>query len=162
MRRPPAERRLDAGVKRKAVDGPTEVAWLQKRRRDVAAAALRRIGGAMRATPLLVAGTGRLCTTLMRACPDVVAKTGAEGVFVAILPELRLGLAVKIEDGAGRAAEAAVAALLVRLGALPADHPATRRRLDAAQVNCRGTVTGTLRAAEGFPGGFPGGLPATP
>ena len=35
----------------------------------------------------------------------------ADGVFVAIIPERRMGLALKITDGAGRASEAAVAAL---------------------------------------------------
>ena len=50
----------------------------------------------------------------------VAIKTGAEGVFVAIIPERRMGLALKITDGAGRASEAAVAALLVRHALAPA------------------------------------------
>jgi hypothetical protein len=40
-------------------------------------------------------------------------------------------------------------ALLVRLGALDADHPATRKRLNAVQTNWRGTETGILRLADG-------------
>ena len=39
-------------------------------------------------------------------------KNGAEGVFVAIIPEKKSALAVKIIDGASRAAEVAIAALL--------------------------------------------------
>ena len=42
-------------------------------------------------------------------------KNGAEGVFVAIIPELKSALAVKIIDGAKRAAEVAIAGLLSEL-----------------------------------------------
>lgn len=112
--------------------------------REAAAARLRQ---AMAAHPELVAGEGRACTELMRAMGGGVAiKTGAEGVFVAMLPEARLGVALKIADGATRAAEATIAAVLVRLGVLAADHPATRRFLDAPIVNCRGITTGYVRA----------------
>ncbi len=115
--------------------------------------AAHRLVGAMTAFPELVAGEGRACTELMRAMGGRAAvKTGAEGVFVAILPEQRLGIALKIADGATRASECAIAALLVRLGVLEADHPATRRRLNALQRNWRGLETGVLRAAEGFAG----------
>ena len=42
-------------------------------------------------------------------------KNGAEGVFVAIIPEKKSALAVKIIDGAARAAEVAIAGLLSEL-----------------------------------------------
>ena len=42
-------------------------------------------------------------------------KNGAEGVFVAIIPEKKSALAVKIVDGAARAAETAIAGLLSEL-----------------------------------------------
>ena len=42
-------------------------------------------------------------------------KNGAEGVFVAIIPEKKSALAVKIIDGASRAAEVAIAGLLSEL-----------------------------------------------
>jgi len=73
------------------------------------AAACGRIVGAMMAHPDLVAGSGRACTMLMRDNPDIAVKTGAEGVYIAILPQLGLGAALKIDDGATRAAETAVA-----------------------------------------------------
>ena len=44
------------------------------------------------------------------------AKSGAEGVFCAALPETGLGLAVKADDGAGRAAQVMIAALIQRFG----------------------------------------------
>ena len=45
----------------------------------------------------------------------VFFKNGAEGVFVAIIPELKSALAVKIMDGASRAAEVAIAGLISEL-----------------------------------------------
>ena len=118
--------------------------------RDRAMFALTR---AMAAYPELVAGEQRAGTELMRAMRGRVAiKTGAEAVYVAIVPEKRMGIALKIVDGGTRGAEAAIAALLVRLGVLDAGHPATLKRLDAVQRNLRGLETGILRAASGFPG----------
>ena len=67
-------------------------------------AACREICGAMSAHPQLVAGSGRPCTAIMTAAPEVVVKTGAEGVYAAALPALGLGLALKVEDGGGRRA----------------------------------------------------------
>ncbi|MGB8813444.1 MAG: asparaginase [Paracoccaceae bacterium] len=113
--------------------------------------AAHRLTRAMARYPELVAGEGRACTELMRAMGGRVAiKTGAEAVFVAIVPEKGLGVAVKIVDGGTRASEAVVAALLVRMGVLEAEHPATRKRLNAVQTNCRGFETGIVRLAEGF------------
>ena len=115
------------------------------------ARAAHRLAGAMRTYPELVAGEGRACTELMRAMAGRVAiKTGAEGVFVAIVPERRMGIALKIVDGASRASEAVIAALLVRLGVLEAEHPATRKRLGAVQRNWRGFETGIVKLAPGF------------
>lgn len=118
--------------------------------RDRAAVRLRQ---AMAAHPEFVAGEGRACTELMRAMGGRVAlKTGAEAVFVAILPDQKLGIALKIVDGATRASEAAICGLLVRLGVLEPDHPATRKRLNGVQRNWRGLETGTIRLASGFAG----------
>ncbi|MDW4498154.1 asparaginase [Sulfitobacter sp. D35] len=108
-----------------------------------------RLHEAMRAHPDLVAGEGRACTELMRAMDGKVAiKTGAEAFFVAILPEQKLGVALKILDGGTRAAECAIAAILVRLGVLDAEHPATRKYLDATLRNRRGIDVGSIRAAD--------------
>ena len=114
-------------------------------------AAMHRLTRAMGAHPELVAGEGRACTELMRAMGGKVAiKTGAEAVFVAILPEKGLGIALKVLDGATRASEAAIAHLLVRAGVLEAGHPATIKRLNPVQKNCRGIETGEIRVAPGF------------
>lgn len=106
---------------------------------------------AMREHPALVAGEGRACTELMRAMNGKVAlKTGAEGFFIAILPEQRMGIALKAACGTTRAAECAIAALLVRLGVLDADHPATQKRMNAPILNRRDIVTGVLKPAAGL------------
>ncbi|RJE82338.1 asparaginase [Paracoccus onubensis] len=114
--------------------------------------AMRRLVEAMRKYPEMVAGEGRACTTLMRAMRGRVAvKTGAEGVFVAILPEQGLGVAVKALDGATRASEAAITALLVHLGVLDAKDPVVSALLTGPVRNWRGIVTGEMRTAKGFP-----------
>jgi L-asparaginase II len=109
------------------------------------AQAQQRLTQAMIAHPDLVAGEGRACTELMRACEGRAAlKTGAEGFFVGILPEQGLGIALKIADGATRASEAVVAALLVKLGVLDAGHPVAQRLSSGVQRNWRGLVTGRI------------------
>jgi L-asparaginase II len=107
--------------------------------------AARRIIGAMIKHPELMSGTGRACATLIRAGGGCVAvKTGAEGFFGGWLPEHGLGIAIKIDDGAGRAAETAIAAVLERLGLLG---EAARGILRAPVLNTRGTVVGERRPA---------------
>lgn len=107
-----------------------------------------RLRTAMTLHPDLVAGEGRACTNLMRAMGGKVAiKTGAEAFFIAIIPELKMGVALKIEDGGTRAAECAIAAILVKLGVLEADHPETLKYLNAPIRNRRDLVTGAVRAA---------------
>lgn len=114
--------------------------------------AMGRLVAAMTAHPELVAGEGRACTAIMRATGGRVAvKTGAEAVFVAILPERGLGVALKVEDGGTRASEAAIVALLVHLGALDAADPVVETYLTGPQRSWRGIETGGLRTAPGFP-----------
>ena len=76
--------------------------------------AVRRIRDAMRAHPFMVGGTGRFDTRLMEET-ELVAKSGAEGVFAAGSPE-GWGLALKISDGAGRAVAPVALAALSRRG----------------------------------------------
>ncbi|MCK6425856.1 MAG: asparaginase [Burkholderiaceae bacterium] len=86
---------------------------------DLALAA-RRLRAAIARAPQMVAGRGRFDTRLMQRLGErVCCKVGAEGVYAAALPELGLGVALKIDDGQGaRAAEvvmATVVAALLRL-----------------------------------------------
>jgi L-asparaginase II len=72
---------------------------------------------AMRAHPFLVAGTNRMCTAVLDAVPGVVIKIGAEGMFCGSLLDEGMGFALKVRDGAVRAADAAVLETLRTLGA---------------------------------------------
>jgi len=86
---------------------------------EARAAASRRIAQAMTAHPELVGGSGCFDTRMMTAGNGAfVTKTGAEGVYAGILPRLGYGIALKIDDGATRAAETTMAALLKHYGEL--------------------------------------------
>jgi L-asparaginase II len=116
---------------------------------DARARAMVALRQAMAAHPEMVAGEGRACTELMRAMDGVAIKTGAEAVFVAILPRSGRGIALKIVDGGTRAAEAAIIALLVREGELDPAHPAAVKRLGPMK-NWRGLTVGETRLGPGF------------
>ncbi|SFJ12379.1 asparaginase [Jannaschia pohangensis] len=112
--------------------------------------AMARLTHAMGAFPEMVAGEGRACTDLMRAMKGKGAvKTGAEAVFVAILPELDRGIALKIVDGTTRASEAVIAALLSRIGALDAKDPVVERLTMGPIRNRRDMVTGRYNVVLG-------------
>jgi L-asparaginase II len=116
------------------------------------AVAATRLVDAMRTYPEMVAGETRACTELMRAMDGKVAiKTGADGVFIAIIPEKKLGVALKIADGATRGSECAIAAILIQLGVLDPNHPATLKRHNARVMNWRGVDCGVIQPAAGFP-----------
>jgi len=117
------------------------------------AAAARRVLGAMAEEPFLVAGTDRFCTKVMEVVgAKVMLKTGAEGVYAAALPTLGLGVALKIDDGAGRAAEAAMGQILRHLKLLTADEESALAESLAPPVHNRaGRETGRIRVADDSP-----------
>jgi L-asparaginase II len=93
----------------------------------------------------MVAGTGRFDSRLMTALgARVFSKSGAEGVFCAAIPELGLGLAVKCDDGAGRAAEVVTAALIERL--LPDLGDAIDELARPTLTNWNGIAVGGMRS----------------
>ena len=74
-----------------------------------------RVAAAMRAHPQLVRGPGAPDTRLMELAPGWTAKGGAEGLLCAA-SGAGVGVALKVEDGAGRAVGPALAAFLSGLG----------------------------------------------
>jgi L-asparaginase II len=118
-------------------------------------AACDRVRRAMAAHPRLTSGTGTFCTRVIQTTAGrALVKSGAEGVFAAAFPELGLGCALKAEDGAARAAEAAIAYLLARLEVLSdADSAALADLLDTPVVNRAGRTVGRIRATEGHGAG---------
>ncbi len=111
------------------------------------AKAAGRLLSACMAEPFLVAGTGKADVALMQVAPGrIFVKTGAEGVYCAALPEFGLGIALKCDDGASRAAEVMIAAVLAKL--LHSDEALAARLMQLAHppVESRvGAKVGTLR-----------------
>jgi len=113
------------------------------------AAAAARIRAACAAQPYYVAGTGRFCSEIMkRFGARVLVKTGAEGVFCGALPEQGLGIALKCDDGATRAAEVAMAATIERLLPLSEEERGALARFVRPTLrNWNGIEVGALRPA---------------
>jgi len=113
-------------------------------------AAMVRIGKAMAAHPFLVAGSGRFTTVLTEVTKDrVFMKGGAEGVFCAALPQQKLGIAIKIDDGAGSAAEVAMGAMLRRFGTISEAEAANLAGvLEPKVFNWARAAVGQIRPAE--------------
>ncbi|NLH81001.1 MAG: asparaginase [Phyllobacteriaceae bacterium] len=112
------------------------------------AAAAARLLAAARAHPFMIAGTGRVCTDLIEAYGGrIYVKVGAEGVYVASLPEEGLAVALKCADGATRAAEVAVATIVAALTGRLED-PALARFLRPPIEDRNGATVGELRCAS--------------
>ena len=110
------------------------------------AAACRRISDACWAHPDLVAGPGALVTLILqRFAGKVLVKSGAEGVYCGAFAEHGLGFALKIDDGAKRAAEAALVALIAHY------YPAAKSLGPSSTLtNWRGLEVGEMRAGRAF------------
>ena len=111
------------------------------------AEAASRLYQAMAAHPDLIGGTDRFDTRIGRAAAGaLVTKGGAEAVHMAILAKAGLGIALKIDDGARRGAECAMAALLRRFADPPADLAhVLSAYAEAAVRNTAGARVGTIR-----------------
>ena len=94
-----------------------------------------RVAAAMRRHPELIRGEGAPDTRLMQLRPRWVAKGGAEGLLCAADGQ-GMGVALKVEDGAGRATGPALAAFLEG----PEEMTVTELR------NSRGEVVGEILA----------------
>lgn len=113
-----------------------------------AADAPRTVRTAMMRHPELVGGAYRLCTEAMRAYPgQVLAKVGAAGVYGAALPELGLGIGIKVHDGDARATMVALVAVMTQLGLEPAPRTTLARFAEFPILNTLRRRVGTLRAA---------------
>lgn len=97
--------------------------------------------------PFFMSGSDSLDMPLMQAAPGrIFVKSGAEGMFCAALPELGLGVALKCDDGAGRAGDAMIAAVLARL--LRVDVELSAKLTEMAQPvvpSRRGAPVGLIR-----------------
>jgi L-asparaginase II len=125
---------------------------------SVRAGAAARLLAACARKPWHVAGTGRFCTDIMHTLGErALVKTGAEGVLCGALRELGLGIAIKCDDGAGRAAEAIMAATIAHFLPHNDQEGATLERFARPTLrNWNGIEVGALRVSEAISGG---GLP---
>ena len=63
-------------------------------------AACKLISEAVTSYPFMVAGSSRYCTELMETTgKKIIGKTGADGVYCLAIPEHKLGICIKIDDG---------------------------------------------------------------
>jgi len=125
---------------------------------DEYARAARVVVSSMQAHPEMVAGTEGFCTRLMALlAPAIVAKGGAEGVYCLGHTRGKWGLALKVEDGSGRARAPVVVAILKELGVW---RPGAAEELEwyrtPAVRNHAGSIVGSIEAA--LPEGFAGAL----
>jgi len=126
------------------VDGcgvPTFVAPLRALARGLLAVDGGMESEAMRAHPFLVAGTDRLDTDLMAAAPQVLIKSGAEGL--ACVSVAGFGIALKSRDGAARPRGPAVLSVLEQLDLIDGELVPQHRE---PSVLGGGEVVGTVRA----------------
>jgi len=112
--------------------------------------AAARLRTACAAQPWHTAGTGRFCTEVMALLgARAYVKTGAEGMQCGALPELGFGIAIKIDDGASRASEVAMASVIARLLKLAdGERAALERFVRPALRNWNGIEVGAVRPAE--------------
>jgi len=107
------------------------------------AASSTRIRTAIAAYPWYLAGTGRFDTAIVELTAGrVLSKIGADGMHVAMAPELGLVVATKAVDGSRTAAEEGLVHLLVQSGALSADE--AQRLPRASVVDDAGRVVGAI------------------
>jgi L-asparaginase II len=153
------------GAEQRAIDGCSVPTWaiplralahafakfgtghgLPRGRADAAA----RLRAACADNPWHVAGTGRFCTDIMKLFGKrAFVKTGAEGVFCGALPEQGLGIAVKCDDGGGRASEAVMASMVARFLVLDdTDRAALARFTRPILRNWNGIEVGALRVTQ--------------
>ena len=119
---------------------------------DSRAQAIYRLHEAISNEPLYIAGHGTVASELNEVSKGaVLAKTGAEGIITAALPERGLGIAVKIADGSARARSVALLAILDHLGALTDEEKhKLQAHISPTIVNSRGHVVGEVRTAASW------------
>jgi len=112
--------------------------------------AVNRLATAIAANPFMLAGSGRLGSKIIELSGRrTLVKSGADGVYVAALQQQGLGVALKIDDGNGQAAEVAILSILHHLGGLHADELAQLDRYCRIPIsNTRGIVTGYRQAND--------------
>ncbi|GAW91463.1 asparaginase [Calderihabitans maritimus] len=105
------------------------------------------ISEAMLSNPVMVSGSGRICTELINhGRGNIVAKAGAEAVYCLGIKNYGWGVALKIEDGSQRAVSPAVIEILRQLRLLDASQLQALNEFHRPEVkNFRGETVGMIR-----------------
>jgi len=119
---------------------------------DTRKQAIYRLHEAITNEPLYIAGHGTVVTELNDVTKGaVLAKTGAEGILTAALPERGLGIALKIADGSSRASSVALLTILDHLGVLSDEEKQKlASHIAPTIVNSRGIAVGEIRPAASW------------
>ncbi|MBO9668745.1 MAG: asparaginase [Bdellovibrio sp.] len=109
-----------------------------------------RILKAIRNNPFYIAGSDDFATAVIEKTQGrAIIKGGAEGVFAGVLPDKKVAFAIKVADGAGRAAQIATVQLLLQLGGMTIDEAKALSKFTMPQItNWKGDVVGQLRIAK--------------
>jgi L-asparaginase II len=107
----------------------------------------RRIIDAVKHEAFYLSGTDDFTTDMIQKTHGhCVIKNGAEGVFCGVIPDKHWAFAIKAEDGASRAAQAATAFLLQKLGVIKTDEAIKlKNHLEPKIKNWKGTEVGSIR-----------------
>lgn len=110
------------------------------------------IAQSCKANPLMISGTGSFNSLIQSEVPDgCIVKTGAEGICTASIPHLGLGVCLKIDDGAGRAASALMLSILNQLAVID---DAGVKRINRSEVteirNWSGHLVGQIQVPSNF------------
>jgi L-asparaginase II len=110
-------------------------------------AAGQRIGKAVQSNPFLIAGSGAFDSRIMKAVPRLFVKYGAEAVYSGFIAHAGLGFALKIDDGAKRASEVAIAGAVLKLDVwTPEERAALQGFASEDMHNWRKINVGSIRS----------------
>lgn len=109
--------------------------------------AVKRLHHALTKQPFHVAGHGNVVSDIIDITQGkILVKTGAEGVIIAAIPQLELGIAIKIADGSARARGAVLLALLKQLDILSqAEIQQLQHHINPRILNSRDEIVGEIR-----------------
>ncbi len=107
-----------------------------------------RVLDAIAAHPWYIAGTGHFSVALATETKGrIIAKMGADGYYVTVIRDKGWGLTLKMMDGISDVQDAALYAVLLRLGVLSEDEKAALSPVALKPIrNSRGEITGQRHA----------------
>jgi len=103
--------------------------------------------------PIMISGTNKINTLIQAETADkAVVKGGAEGVYTAAISSLGLGVCIKVDDGADRAASVVMLHVLHKLNILDEESVKKIKAFGVEDIcNWSGTLVGEIRVGRGIP-----------